>query len=186
MRWHTASDGHLSRSSLLVELDALYFSQDGRELQKISLDDGRRLWRSDAVEGRGAENLTVEREGNSLIVTSDTSVVAVDPVTGLVLWRGTAAPRARFAARQITGAYVVAVDLPADPPVDLPVGVGDDEGEGDATVYCYDHRNASGLIPRDGAPTLRPLDAVHTVLAADGALLFQSQRALQALTHRGP
>jgi len=115
----------------------------------------------------------VQREGGSLIVSTTSSVSAVDSVTGLTLWRGTAPERCRLVSRLITDAYVVGVDL------------SDGLREGRAAAYFYDHRNASGVIPRDGgAPDLGPLSDVRAVLACDHALIIQTGATIRGYANK--
>ena len=161
--WRVAADGHIRRTSLLEDVDALYFSDDGHRLKKISLENGALLWESERLVPRSDDDLTVGLQDGSVIVSSAASVSGVDAVTGLTLWRGTTPERPRFATRLITRSYVIAVDVPGGF-LDIP-----------SVAYLYDHRNASGVIPREGgAPQLGALTDVRATLAADGALLIQA------------
>ena len=75
-------------------------------------------------------------------------------------------------ARLLTGSYVIAVD------------VGGGPLEAESVAYFYDHRNASGIIARDGgAVKLGRLDEVRTVVATDGALLIQSGSTINGWIH---
>ena len=170
-RWQVAAGGRVRRASLRLEVDALYFSDDGLRLRKISLEDGRSVWESEPLVPRGADELAVFVEGGNVIVGSTSSVSAVDAVTGLTLWRGTTPERPRLVSRIPTQAYIVTVDLP--------------RGGGEGTAYFYDHRNASGLIPLDGGVLpLGNLKDARTVLALDGALMVQSGDAILGWTRR--
>jgi hypothetical protein len=94
-------------------------------------------------------------------------------VTGLTLWRGTTPEHCRLVSRLITDAYVAAVDL------------SDGLREGRSAAYFYDHRNASGVIPKDGgAPDLGPLSDVRAVLAADPALIIQTASTIRGFAHK--
>jgi len=171
--WQTPLAGPPRPASLLLDLDALYVSDDAGDLRKIDLDDGRLVWQSEKLVQRGEDDLTVQREGGSLIVSTTSSVSAVDSVTGLTLWRGTAPERCRLVSRLITDAYVAAVDL------------SDGLREGRAAAYFYDHRNASGVIPRDGgAPDLGPLSDVRAVLACDHALIIQTGSTIRGYANK--
>ena len=44
--WQTKTSGNIQQTSLVLDLDAVYFSQDLRELQKISMDDGHTIWQT--------------------------------------------------------------------------------------------------------------------------------------------
>jgi len=172
-RWRIAPGGHIRRASLLLDLDAFYFSDDGQHLKKISLENGRELWGSERLVRRGDDGLMVQREGNSLIVSTASSVTAVDAVTGLTLWRGTTPQHPRFIARLLTRSYVLAVDAPG--------GLL----EADGVAYFYDHRNASGIIPKSGgARDLGLLPDVRAVLAADNVLLVQTGATVRGWSHK--
>ncbi|MGB2984444.1 MAG: PQQ-binding-like beta-propeller repeat protein, partial [Phycisphaerae bacterium] len=171
-RWRVPLSGRLRRGSLRLDLDAVYLSENGRHLVKIGLEDGRRLWESERLVPRGDDDLTVDLQGGSVIVSSASSVSAVDAVTGLTLWRGTAPQHPRFVSRLLTRSYVVAVD------------VSDGLLEADGVAYFYDHRNASGVIAREGgALTLGSLSDVRAVLATDGALLIQTGSTIKGWRH---
>jgi len=168
-RWGVKLRGQLRPASLLVDLDAAYYSQDGSKLQKISLDDGRVLWETDDLTSHGDSELATQREGSFLIVTSSRSISAVDLVTGMTLWQGTSTERPNFVATLTTEAYIVAVDR------------SDDVPDGKTVAYFYDHRNASGVIPEGGAANLGPMEDVRAVMALDGALVVQSGTSLLGL-----
>lgn len=166
-RWRVSLDGHIRRPSLLLDLDALYFSKSGRRLRKISLEDGHLLWESEELVRRGDDDLTVKRQDGSVIFSTTSTISAVDTVTGLTLWQGTTPERPRFAARLVSRSYVIAVDVPGA------------LIEADGTAYFYDHRNASGLIARDGgAVKLGRLSDVRSIMAVDGTLLIQTGSAI--------
>ena len=121
---------------------------------------------------RGREDLTVALAGSSVIVSSSLSVGAVDAVTGLTLWQGTTPDNVRFVARFLTDTYVAAVNVP-------------EEGAHESVVYFYDHRNASGLIPRDGgSATLATLNDLRTILATNGGIIAQTGTTIHGWVHR--
>jgi outer membrane protein assembly factor BamB/predicted Zn-dependent protease len=167
-RWRVAPAGHIRPASLLLDLDAIHFSPDGRYLQKVSLDDGRLLWESERLVRSADDEWVVEREGSTIVVSSTSFVTAIDTVTGLTLWKGATPEAPRFIARFLTPRYVIAVDVPG------PLR------EADSIAYFYEHRHASGLIPRDGgAPNLGRIADVRAVLAVDGALLIQTGSTIE-------
>ena len=169
-RWQTPVEGHVRGRSMLLDVDALYFSDDGHKVRKISLEDGRQLWESEPTVPNRDDEMNAWLQGGSVIVVSSSSVGAIDAVTGLTLWQGTTPDRCEFIARFITAGYVAAVDVPG--------GLRGDSSH----AYLYDHRNASGLIPKDGAPDLGQLRAIRAALIVDGALLIQTGTTLQAWT----
>ena len=174
VRWEAPVSGSVRRASVLLDLDAIYASTDGRTLQKISLDDGHVLWESERVTTRDADDLTVAREGAALIASTTTSITAIDAVSGMTLWSGTTPPQPRLTARLLTQAYAVAIHL------------GDKAQNDPATAYFYDHRNASGLIPTGGATPLDLRGEFRSALAVDRALLVQSGSTIVGLTSPSP
>ncbi len=161
-RWHLRLNGTLQRASLLLDLDAVYFSQDNREVQKVSLEDGSLLWETEQLLKQGEDDMTLHKVGNYLIVSSNHSVNALDPVTGLILWKGTTSQHPRLISRLLTQSYIVAVDLES----------GLDQKQ--SVAYFYDHRNASGVIPQGGSVPLGTLEDIRVIMAVDRALLIQT------------
>jgi outer membrane protein assembly factor BamB/tetratricopeptide (TPR) repeat protein len=162
VRWRVSTLGHFRRVSILLDVDAVYCSPDGRDLRKVSLDDGHIIWQIAGLMGRGEDDFTIDRHDAQLIVSSTRSVVAVDAVTGMNLWRGTTPPDPRFHSRALTRNYAVAIHLP------------DDQEEREGQAFFYDLRNASGLIPENGAPQLGNIEDVRRILLANEAILLQS------------
>lgn len=171
--WRIQLDGRLRPDSLLLDLDALYYSDDGRTVKKIGIESGKTLWESQPLARRGDDDLNLQLQDAALIVSTNASVNAVDTLTGLTLWAGTTPQRVKLQARLLTSAYLVAVNIPG--------GLLDAE----ATAYFYDHRNASGLIARDGgALPLGALEGVKQILAADNALLIQTGSTIRGWSRR--
>jgi len=171
LRWRVSVQGHLRRESLALDVDALYFSDDGRRVRRISLEDGLPGWESEPLVPRSDDDLTVMLQDAGVIVASSTTVSGVDSVNGLTLWRGTTSDDPRFVTRRLTRAYVLSVDQPREP------------RDAVATAYFYDHRNGSGVIARDGgALRLGSLADVRAVLALDGSLVIQSGTAIKGWT----
>jgi outer membrane protein assembly factor BamB/tetratricopeptide (TPR) repeat protein len=136
--WNIDLQGNVRTSSILLDVDAMYFSSNGRNVAKVGLGEGKQLWLSQRVSRSGDAGLTLALVDGNLIATSEDSVSALDPVTGVTLWQGLTPDRPRFAFGMITDAYVAAVHLPPA------------EADEEAAVLFYDHRNASGVIPREG------------------------------------
>ncbi len=165
--WQTAV-GSLRPASVLLDVDALYYCGEDGEVRKLDADDGRLLWQSERLMQRGEEDLTVQREGNALIISTTQSVSAVDSVDGMTLWRGTTPERTRLIHRAVGDSFVVAVDL------------ADGLRPGRAAAYFYDHRNHSGVIPKDGgAPDLGPLSDVRAALVLDHAIVIQTAQTIR-------
>ena len=169
-RWVVSTSGHLRPGSLVLDLDALYFSDNGYTLRKVDIEDGRELRESERLAQRGADEFAVEQVGAQLIAQSSGGVTSVDSTTGMTLWEATLPDRPRLIAGLVSDTYVVAVDK----------GDRDDEG---VAAYFFDHRNASGLISKEGGKLLiGPLDAVQHLLAADGAILVQAGSKLHVFS----
>ena len=98
-------------------------------------------------------------------------MLAFSGAVGRILWEGTTRRGLHFAHRFVGESFLVAVD---SPPEDF---------EDRRTVYFYDLRNASGLIPSDGGVgVLGSFDDVQRITVRDGALLLQSGRTLHVWT----
>ena len=168
-RWRTPTDGHLRRASLRLDLDALYFSDDGRSVRKISLEDGRLLWSSQRMTRHSDHDLTVLKQDTSIVVSTSSSIGAVDELTGLTLWNGTTRDQPNLAARLLTPGYALTIDRPRE-----------ENNENESVAYFYDLRNGSGVIPRRGGATkLGDLKHVRAIMAVDGALLIQTGQTIQ-------
>lgn len=167
-RWQTSLDGHVRRSSLLFDLDSVFLSDDGYHVRRFSLETGRMEWESARLQQRGGGDISVDRIGPTLIVTTSLGVTALDSVDGRTLWEGTTPARPRFTRRFITRHYVGVLDTPPA-----------DAREGDTSLIFYDHRNASGLIPRDGGIIdMGRLTDVRQILALEGSIVIQNGSSL--------
>jgi hypothetical protein len=138
----------------------------------MSLEDGRLLWESRRLVPRRDDHVSAELQEGSVIVSSTSSVSAVDSVTGLTLWQGTTPRHPRFVACILTQSYAVTLHVPG------PLR------EGDSVAYFYDHRSAGGDVLRNGeAVKLGRLSDVRAVMAVDGALLIQTGSTIQGWKH---
>ena len=170
-RWRVALDGYVRSSTLTMGLDALFLSDDGRSIRKISFEDGRTMWVSEELVGRGEEDLSVQRMDGHLLLSTASSISVIDDVTGMTLWRGTTPDLGRLIERSVSQFYVVAFDI---------AGENRDEP---STAYFYDHRNASGMIPKvGGACRLGDLKDIRAILVADDALLIQTGSTIRGWT----
>ncbi len=170
-RWQTDLQSRVQRATLLLDVDALYLSDDGRRMTKLSLEDGHVLWESQRLTTRGETGLAARLQDGTIIVGSLSSVTGVDAVTGMTLWDGTTPAGPHFAAMLLTDRYVLAVNVP------------DPIREAASTAYFYDHRNASGVIPTDGgARELGRLDNVREIIAVNGSVLIQDGSTLHIWT----
>ncbi len=168
-RWRVALEAPLRMSSLLPDIDALYFSEDGRSVRKISLEDGRTLWRSEPL-GTPGEGLTIQRERESVIASHTGAVAAFAETSGATLWHAITPEDANFTRRLLTDAYVVALHVP-------------DEGDEPAQAYLYTHREGSGRIAVPGGRIdLGRLSDLRAVRIADDALLIQDGGTIHTWT----
>lgn len=168
-RWQVSLDGQLRQTSVFLDLDALYFSDDGKVIRKMSLEDGRTLWRSEALSLRSDDQLAQARIEGSIVASTSVAVAAVDEVTGVTLWKGSIPEGVRFVRSILTESYVAAVHIP------------EEAQQLESVAYFYDHRNASGVIPSPGGATpLGHLADVRAIMAVDGGLLIQTGSNLQS------
>jgi outer membrane protein assembly factor BamB len=170
-RWETPSNGHIRQASLHLDYDALYFSEDGFDIVKVRLENGERLWETDDLLWEREDDLTVQRADDSLIVSATSALAAVDPVSGLILWRGTTPPEPHFIGRFVTRDLVLAVSLAGE------------VQKGDNTALFYEHSGATGRIPEGGSVDLGELEEVRRIVPADNALLIQSGSILYSWSH---
>ncbi len=169
-RWRFASTGLIRSSSLFLDLDAIYFSDNGKTLCKLRLGDGKQDWCSDRITDHDGD-IVVHQADTNLIATTSTDVVSIDSASGMTLWRGTTPDQPNLTARLMTTSYALVVDLARH-----------DKGEVNR-AYFYDHRNASGLIPkRGGALDLGHLEEVQNVQATDAGLAIQADGKLRLFT----
>ena len=117
------------------------------------------------------DDLTVQRADDSLIVSATSALAAVDPVSGLILWRGTTPPEPHFIGRFVTRDLVLAVSLAGE------------VQKGDNTALFYEHSGATGRIPEGGSVDLGELEEVRRIVPADNALLIQSGSILYSWSH---
>lgn len=170
-RWRFASTGLIRSASLLLDLDAIYFSDNARTLCKLQLGDGTQQWCSDELVAYD-DDFVVRQAGASLIVSTTADVVSVDSVNGMTLWRGTTPDHPELTARLMTANYLLVIDVS-----------GHNRGEVNR-AYFYDHRNASGLIPkRGGALDLGKFQDIRNVLATDQGLALQAGGKLHLFAH---
>ncbi|MCC7291462.1 MAG: PQQ-binding-like beta-propeller repeat protein [Phycisphaerales bacterium] len=167
-RWVAAPGGRIRESALLADFDGLYLTVDGRSMLKLSLSDGQELWRSLQVASRGDEGLSLILQDGNLIVSDARGVTALDGMSGQTLWKGTAPERCNLLFRAATQSYFAVIDArPASD--DVPT-----------RAFFYDHRNASGLLPREGGVlNLAPTGDITTAVVCDHALVVQMGKTLQ-------
>ncbi len=169
-RWRVPIQDHLQGSAVHVDLEAVYFSANNRQVEKLSLQDGQTLWRSEPIMPYGGGAMTLAVMDGSVIVSSEAAIAALDAVAGTTLWVGTLPDQPRFLRRLTSKAYIVALDIQPE------------AREVDSMAYFYDHRNASGVIPREGGVTrLGRIDGrtVKAMMLLDGALLIQSDNVIE-------
>ena len=170
LRWRVALNRDLRTEAFLIDIDALYFSDDGRRIRKLSLDDGEQLWESQSL-ARRHEGLRIGLVDGSIIVMTNGAVQAIDAVTGLTLWEGTPPEKPRFTAQFLTSSYVVTIHR------------RDHAAGQERVAYFYDHRKASGVIPVDGgALGLECDNDIRLFLAVDGALIAQTEHTILGWT----
>lgn len=169
-RWQTTMMNSIRGDTLLFDLDSAYFLDDSGGLKRVALDDGRVAWESPRIIERDEENIKLDREGESLFLSSRSSITAVDVANGVLLWQATTPEPPRLLQRLVSQFYVAAFHVSAQAGAEKP------------QVLMYDHRNASGVIPRVGGRVdLAGLEPKNMAIA-DDALIVQSETVLQAFT----
>ncbi|MFQ5490508.1 MAG: PQQ-binding-like beta-propeller repeat protein [Phycisphaerae bacterium] len=170
--WSVHPEEGVLPGSIVLDVDGLYLADDRLAIQKLSLTDGRTLWRTPSpVRGRwrGTEGISVVLHQGQLVVATERRLFALSTREGRVLWEGTVPEGTHFSTRLITQNFLLAVDTPPEH-FDEPF-----------SVYFYDLRNASGLIPsKGGVHTLGRFEEVQEVTVRNGALLLQTPHAVYA------
>jgi outer membrane protein assembly factor BamB len=165
--WEVERERHISAETVQVDLDGLYFSDDGRHVEKIDLEKGRLVWRSDRLPFRFADGLSATLDREQLIVSTETSITALDAFDGRLLWEATIPPNALLGVRTVTDAYIVAVDTRAN------------RGEVPYLAYFLDHRHADGRIAAQGGVLeLGRFENVKRLTVRDHALLLVTENAV--------
>jgi outer membrane protein assembly factor BamB len=172
--WSVRREQGILTGTVQLDLDGLYLSDDGKHVEKLSLADGRTIWQSETPAERvwrGADGVTVALFDEQAVVSTERQVLALSASDGHVLWEGTTRRGLRFDHRFVGESFLVAVDS------------GPEGFEGQRTVYFYDLRNASGLIPsKGGIAPLGTFEDLKRITVRDGGLLLQDGRTLHVWT----
>lgn len=162
-RWHAALNWPIRQATLQYDMDSVYFIDDSGVLRRITAETGQPAWESQRLIGRGEDHPRLGREGEYLFVMTSSSVSAVDVADGQLLWQGTTPENPHFVQWAITNSYLAALQAPE--------GAVDGIGQ----VYFYDHRNASGVIPKSGGVLdLGVVTDIRGMIAINGGLVIQT------------
>lgn len=174
-QWEVPVRGHVRQSSLLLDVDTLYFCDDGRAIRKLRLSDGVVLWESEPLSRRTRSEVQIERRDSAIIAAAEQEILTLDETSGVLLWQGTTPDGIHFVLRAVTEDYVAAVHFPEDE---------EDSIIPEATAFFYDLRNNSGVLATTGGMLpLGPLDDVSSCLVVDGGLIIQVGRTIRAWSH---
>ncbi len=163
--WRHAIKGLLRRSSLFVDFDAIYFTEDGRRVRKLNVENGRTVWQSDALCRRPEDDMRIDRQGASVIAHTSSSVAAVDEVNGLTLWEGVAPDDTNFISRGMVAGHFLALHYSKS-----------ENEEAVSQVFLYDLRHASGLLR--GTVDVGDVGKAASLLVVDDGFLIQSKKNL--------
>ena len=164
--WQSPVSGQIRPGSVVIDWDALYFSDNGVDLEKIRLADGAYVWQSDRVAERGVEDLTVNLVDAALIAATSTSVAAIDTNTGLMRWQGIAPERPRFEHRMLSDRYIVVIDS------------GGEVREEPSKALFYEYKNGSGKIPEGGGLDLGRIERIKSALVTTSGLVIDTGNQL--------
>ena len=167
LMWEVDRERHILAETVEIDLDGVYFSDDGRHVVKLGLEKGRPVWRSDRLPFRFADGLSVALDKNQLIVSTEKSIDALDVFDGRLLWEGTIPPGALLTRRLVTDSYLVAIDAKLN------------VAEVPYKAYFLDHREADGRIaPQGGVLELGAFENVRHITVRDNALLLATDHAV--------
>jgi outer membrane protein assembly factor BamB/tetratricopeptide (TPR) repeat protein len=168
-RWRSTLEGTAAGSTVSVDLDGIYLSDDASHIRKVNIDDGAILWESESLLSLGMRGVISLRVAGQLLLITDRGPTAIDAVDGRTLWSGSAAivDAARFVG--LTDRDVVVVDVP------------NENRDDPVTVYLFDHTSASGPKRENGVVV--PLDTfpdVRHVSIRDDAIILVLDKAIIA------
>jgi len=171
--WRYAIDGLLRRSSLFVDFDAIYFSEDGRRVRKLNVENGRTVWQSGILNRRPIDDLRIDRQGASVVVHTSSTVTAIDEVNGLTLWEGVTPEDAHFISRILATDHFFAMHRP----------INEDEAT-KSQVYLYDLQQASGLLR--GTVDIGHVSKTASMLVVDDGFIIQTEKKLLRWSYESP
>ena len=167
LAWEVDRGRHIIAETVRVDLDGVYFSDDGRHVTKIGLEAGRSVWRSDRLPFRFPDGMAVTLDRERLIVSTERGIDALDAFDGRLLWEGTVPADALLSGRFVTNSYVVAIDT------------GIREAGAPYRAFFLDHRLADGRIAAEGGVLeLGAFENVKRITVRDNAILLATERAV--------
>ena len=171
--WQRTFEGYIRPGTLVLDVDGLCLSYDGRTMTKIDLRAGHTLWQTDRLARRREELSRADLRGDSIIFSTSATVCGIDATTGVTQWRGTTKEDPLMAYRMLAKDYLLAIDT-------TPVHWSDTTQKSTAQAYLYDLRHSSGVIPKDGgAFPLGPLDDIRELHLLDNAFVLQNGSMLK-------
>lgn len=167
LAWEMESERHILVESVRVDLDGVFYSDDGRHVVKLGLEHGRPMWRSDRLPFRFTDGVSVSLNQDQVIVSTEKGIDSLHAFDGRILWEGTIPPEALLGRRFVTDSYVVAVDTRLGS-----AGIPQ-------TAYFLDHRHADGQIATQGGVLeLGVFENVKLITVRDNAILLATERAI--------
>lgn len=137
--WQTEHDQSNLQATIQIGLDVLYLSRDQRHVIRQSLYEDRLLGRSAPLDpdSRSLQGMAAQLRGDTLFVTSDNSVTALDAADLRFMWEGTRDESTEFVRHEPTSRFLVSIARSTDEPTMH-------------SVYFYDRRNRSGRLAEAG------------------------------------
>lgn len=171
--WELNRDRHILSETVCVDLDGVYFSDDGRHAVKIGVENGKPLWWSDRLPVRVSDGISMAVNGDRLVVSTERSLDAMDAFDGRLLWKGTIPPNTRFGERFLTDSYIVAIDSVVR------------QAEAPYRAYLFDHRHSEGRIAAEcEILELGAFDDVKHITVRDNAILLATDNAIHGWRSR--
>ncbi|MCP4590962.1 MAG: PQQ-binding-like beta-propeller repeat protein [bacterium] len=169
--WQEDRGRHIIAETFCLDLEGVYFSDDGRNLVKIDLDTGRTTWRSDRLPFRFADGVSASLDRDQIIVSTEKGVASMDTFDGRLRWEATLPPDALLGRREVTDTCVVALDTR----ITAPAGY---------SAFFLDHRHGEGRIASPGGLLeLGSFDGARQVTVRDQAILLMTEQTVHGWYH---
>lgn len=180
--WRIDTADNFVVSTLNVDAEGLFISDDGRRIAKYDLYSGRKLWRTPPIGTDLRDGLWAELAGGRLLAASRNALMAFDSADGRGLWRVRDPPGLRLQSPVIMADSVVVIS-PAKPGVGEPGAVRFPALEiSDARPYRVRRISLGDGEERPvagGASLLtEPLESCGGLFARNNALLLLDGRRL--------
>jgi hypothetical protein len=164
--WHVRRLENIIDESVQFDLDSIYLSDDNEHVEKIGLDKGTTIWRSESLFDRRGERAETFLKAGQFIYASDRGLAVLDPVDGRVLRQSLKARGVALRGWRESASTMVAL------------GSSLHNDEEVLTAYFDDPFGVDGQMGGSGGVELGILDDSRTVTLRDNAIVLLNGRTL--------